>query len=188
MIFSLSGSHNVGKTTLFNLLKENDLLKDFIFLPEVARSFLDILQKDAKTLLYSNQEMTFRWEWLINEMEYFKFDIWKNYSIITDRTFIDSLAYSKITLEKKYFNLIYNKVKYNIVKYDIYTFLIRNKKEDAEIVYYIKKYLDEFHLPFEEVYIPEMETEEGKRNVNTEIAKQMAYKIIEISRNWGGIL
>ena len=79
MIFSLSGSHNVGKTTLFNLLKENDLLKGFVFLPEVATLFLDILQKDAKTLLYSNQEMTFRWEWLINEMEHFKFDIWKNY-------------------------------------------------------------------------------------------------------------
>ncbi|MCD6124289.1 AAA family ATPase [bacterium] len=188
MIFSLSGSHNVGKTTLFNLLKENDLLKGFTFLPEVAKALLNVLQKDAKTLLTANPEIAFRWEWMINEMEYFKFDIWKNHLIITDRTFIDSLAYSKVNLEQKYFNLIYNKVKYNIIKYDIYTFLIRNKKEDTEIIYYIKKYIDEFHLPFEEVYVPEMETEEGKQSVNMEIANQIANKIIEISKEWGGIL
>ena len=194
MIFALSGSHGIGKTSIFNLLKKHHLLKDYIFLPEVARGLANILGKEPKVFLCNTDPyIRFMWENLVNDITCFSYYVYlelgyktKNLQVIpkalivSDRSFIDTLAYSKVYLDPERFNYIYYKIKhaYKLNKLDIFTFLLRNKdREDEYIAFYIKEFLKEFNLPFKEFNIPTGKDPKEIYNINYRLSNYLAEEI-----------
>ena len=192
MIFALSGSHGIGKTSIFNLLKKHHLLKDYIFLPEVARGLANILGKEPKVFLcHTDPYIRFMWENLINDITCFSYYVtYEPYKqvegyitkthIVSDRSFIDTLAYSKVYLDPERFNYIYYKIKhaYKLNKLDIFTFLLRSKdREDEYIAFYIKEFLKEFNLPFKEFNIPTGKDPKEIYNINYRLSNYLAEEI-----------
>ena len=128
IVISLAGAHGVGKTTVFNLLRNSKMIKDnnkFKFFPE------RYVKKSPFPFGSSNKQISFR-----SELHFLQQFIKRNQNIVNfdnryngriiilDRTPICVLIYSKsLNLKEKDFNLILDTYNSIIWKEDYIIFL-----------------------------------------------------------------
>lgn len=152
MKIALTGTHSTGKTTLFNILKKDKYLKEnFVFEEEVVR---EVNHKYNLPINEQGNELT----QLIVSLEMFLINL-KKENIISDRSMLDVLCYSKYLKDKNLINqecldkveLIFNNSIYDLFIYippliDLEKDGVRSGniefREEVEknFKYYIKKY------------------------------------------------
>lgn len=150
MIIALSGTHSTGKTTVLNLLKKEPSFKGFFFKTEITRT---LKEKGFKI----NEEGDFSTQKAI--MKVHSDNLVKSFSedIITDRSALDAICYSKYLLNhnklsKEQYEALYHEFKEMIYLYDF--------------IFYFK---------------PEFEIEDdGVRSTNKDFQKEVANIFDEI--------
>ncbi|HDD44681.1 MAG TPA: hypothetical protein ENG63_07470, partial [Candidatus Desulfofervidus auxilii] len=105
-IFSLSGSHKVGKTTIWKKLKAISE-KNWVFIGEFADKILKDLSIEWEELI-QNELLYKDFEKIILDSIRLSYEIHKRKVLITDRCFLDCMAYLNIFLNESIIEILLN--------------------------------------------------------------------------------
>jgi predicted ATPase len=141
----LIGSMSVGKTTLFNLLKAEKSLSDFVFIEESARAIIDEINFHP-TLMTLEQRQKFQTQVRNRQLQNEK-SAGSN-SFISDRSVIDGLSYMSdfpdIAWHKSEINSYLSQSPYTHIFYLPIEFSFDDKdrsKEDGDFQVFVDKFL-----------------------------------------------
>jgi thymidylate kinase len=188
MLFLLSGHHRVGKTTLWQNIKEQE--KNWAYVPQFGADLLKnfgVSRKNWQSLTEDTNEYFF-FEKRLNELT---LEAWENNKenpiTVCDRSLIDNYAYSYLYLRPQkliYFAKILKQVK-QIRNYKTYTFLIRpqinNFKIKDDIGDIIEQGLCRLGLPYETVFLRHLDCPKKRKNLIDKTANRILDKIWKIS-------
>lgn len=170
-VYALSGSHDVGKTTIFTRLKKLLRSHGFAFVGEFADCLLKQMNiRDAwKETIQRDTEAYNYFETSLDFVTIASYLVYRDKVIIADRSIVDNCAYRLcVGLPLNTISLLSF---YNV---GLYTFFVRGKREDVEVTNAVAEVLKRFSLPYEEVQVIE-----GKPD---ETAESIARRILEIEK------
>jgi len=170
-VYALSGSHDVGKTTIFTRLKRLLRSYRFAFVGEFADCLLEQMDiRDAwKETIQRDAEAYDYFETALDFVTVASYLVYRDKVIVADRSIVDNCAYRIcVGLPLNTMSLL------SFYDVSLYTFFVRSKREDAEVTNAVAEVLKRFSLPYEEVQVIE-----GKPD---ETAESIARRILEIEK------
>jgi len=152
-VYALSGSHGIGKTTIFKYLKNLLPSEKFAFVGEFADSILKQMDiRDTwKEKIFTNHSAYNYFENALDFCTISSYLVHKNKIIVADRSIVDNCAYRLLAgLPLNTISLL------DFHGVNLYTFFMRTReREDVEVTEAVRKILVRFTLPYEEIWIKE---------------------------------
>jgi len=162
-VYALSGSHGIGKTTTWKMLKKLVDNDKFAFVGEFAHGILVQMEirEEWKEKIFGYNVAYNYFENALDFITVTSYLVHQDKTIIADRSLVDNAAYrlcAKLPL-----NTIYMLEFHNV---KLFTFFLRSpKREDSTITDAVRKILVRFRLPYEEIFIREGDPEGTARLV-----------------------
>lgn len=156
-VYALSGSHGIGKTTTWKIIKKMADSNKFAFVGEVAHGLLVQMgiRDSWKEKIFGYNAAYQYFENALDFITIASYLVHQDKPIIADRSLVDNAAYrlcAKLPL-----NTIHL-LDFHAVK--LFTFFMRSpKREDATGTDAVRKILTRFKLPYEEIFIREGDPE-----------------------------
>jgi len=168
-VYALSGSHGIGKTTTWKILKKLADGDKFAFVGEIAHGILAQMgiRKEWKEKIFYNAAAYNYFENALDFITIASYLVHRDKPIIADRSLVDNAAYRLCA------NLPLNTIHlldFHAVK--LFTFFMRSpKREDTTVTDAVQNILTRFKLPYEEIYIRKGDPEGTARLVLDKILK-----------------
>ena len=168
-VYALSGSHGIGKTTTWKIIRQLVNNDKFAFVGEVAHGILVQMgiRDNWKEKIFGYNAAYNYFENALDFITVASYLVHQGKTIIADRSLVDNAAYrlcAKLPL-----NTIHMLEFHNV---KLFTFFMRSpKREDPTITGAVRKILTRFKLPYEEIFIREGDPEGTARLVLEKIIK-----------------